>query len=114
MALFATAWSFSTSHSRFSLRGISLVPPLKRYSIAELDGPVALGGAVIRKGDVLHADVDGVVAVAIDLLSEVERNAAELAEVDAAQERAIRDRVPLPELNKIPALKQAGRVPLNR
>ena len=114
MALFATAWSFSTSHSRFSLRGISLVTPLKRYSIPELDGPVALGGAVIRKGDVLHADVDGVVAVAIDLLSEVERNAAELAEVDAAQERAIRDRVPLPELNKILALKQAGRVPLNR
>ena len=88
--------------------GISVVPPLSRFTIAELDGPVAVGGARIRKGDVLHADADGVVAVAQELLPELERNVAELAQIEAAQEKAIRDRVPIAELQKILALKKGG------
>jgi regulator of RNase E activity RraA len=88
--------------------GISVVPPLDRYAIAELDGPVSVGGASIRKADILHADADGVVCVAQELLAEVERNAAELAEIEAAQERAIRDRVPLEQLQAILALKKGG------
>lgn len=81
--------------------GISLVPPLNRFAIAELDGPVVLGGARISKGDVVHADADGVVVVRRELIAEVEHHVSELAEIEAAQERAIRDRVPLAELQEI-------------
>lgn len=89
--------------------GISVVPPLDRFAVAELDGPVTVGGALISRGDVIHADADGVVVVRREMLAEVERNVAELAGIEAAQERAIRDRVPLAELQKILALKKGGK-----
>jgi len=89
--------------------GISVVPPLEAYVIAELDGPVSVGGARIARGDILHGDADGVVTVARELQEEVERIVAELAEVEATQERAIRERVPLAQLQEILALKKGGK-----
>lgn len=89
--------------------GISVVPPLARFAIAELDGIVTIGGARISKGDVIHTDADGVVVVRQELLAEAERIVAELAEIEASQERAIRDRVPMPELLEILALKKGGK-----
>lgn len=88
--------------------GVSLVPPLSNFVIAELDGPVSVGGASISKGDILHGDADGVVVVARELQDEVERIVAELAEIEAMQEHAIRDRVPLPQLEAILARKKGG------
>jgi regulator of RNase E activity RraA len=90
--------------------GISVVPPLNRFAIAELDGPVTVRGVRIDKGDVIHTDADGVVVVRRELLAETERNVAELAEIEAAQERAIRERVPMPELQHILALKKGGKL----
>lgn len=90
--------------------GISVVPPLNRFAIAELDGAVEVGGAKVRRGDIVHADADGVVVVAQELLVEVERNVAELAEIEEAQERAIKERVPLAELQEILALKKGGKL----
>ena len=86
--------------------GITVAPPLDRFAIAELDGPVRVGGASVEPGDLVHADADGVVVVRKALLAEVERHVAHLAQAEAAQERAIRDRLPLPELQKILALKK--------
>jgi len=93
--------------------GISVVPPLKRFAIAELDGPVEIRGMTVRPGDLVHADADGVVVVAAELQAEVERNVAELAEIESEQERAIRDRIPIEELQKILALKgkPGGKLP---
>lgn len=90
--------------------GISVVPPLNRFAIAELDGPVEVGGATVRRGDIVHADADGVVVVAQEMLAQVERNVAELAEIEEAQERAIKERVPLDELQRILALKKGGKL----
>ena len=56
-------------------------------------------------GDLVHTDADGVVVVAAELQAEVERNVADLAEIESAQEKAIRDRIPMEELQKILALK---------
>lgn len=90
-------------------RGVSVVPPLDRFVLAELDGAVTLGGATVRAGDVVHGDADGIVVAAQDILGEVERQVAELAELEAAQERAIRDRIPLLELQKILARKKGAK-----
>jgi 4-hydroxy-4-methyl-2-oxoglutarate aldolase len=90
-------------------RGISVVPPLNRYAVAELDGPVILGGATVCPGDVVHADADGVVVVNKAFLGDIERHVAELAELEARQERAIRDRLPLPQLHEILALKKGAK-----
>lgn len=90
-------------------RGVSVVPPLNRFAIAELDGPVTLGGAKISMGDIVHGDADGVVVVEKAFLSEIERNVAELADIETRQEWAIRDRLPLPELQEILALKKGGK-----
>lgn len=89
--------------------GVSVVPPLDRFAMAELDGIVTLGGATVRPGDVVHGDADGVVVVAQALLPEVERQVAELAGLEAAQERAIRDRAPLADLHDILARKKGAR-----
>jgi len=93
--------------------GISVVPPLKNYAIAELDGPVEIRGTKVRPGDLVHADADGVVVVASELQAEVEQNVADLAEIESAQEKAIRDRIPMDELKKILALKgkPGGKLP---
>jgi regulator of RNase E activity RraA len=88
--------------------GISVVPPLDRFVIAELDGSVRIGGAKVSKGDLIHTDADGVVVVREALIAETERQVAQIAEVEAAQEIAIRDRTPIPELKKILALKKGG------
>lgn len=89
--------------------GVSVVPPLDRFAMAELDGAVTLGGATVRPGDVVHGDADGVVVVAKALLPEVERHVADLADLEAAQERAIRDRAPLADLQEILARKKGAR-----
>jgi 4-hydroxy-4-methyl-2-oxoglutarate aldolase len=90
-------------------RGISVVPPLNRYAVAELDGPVVLGGATVCPGDIVHADADGVVVVNKAFVADIERHVAELAELEARQERAIRDRLPLPQLHEILALKKGAK-----
>jgi regulator of RNase E activity RraA len=86
--------------------GVTVAPPLDRFAIAELDGPVRVGGAAVARGDLVHADADGVVVGSQSLLAETERHVAYLAQVEAAQERAIRDRVSLPELHQILARKK--------
>lgn len=86
--------------------GVTVAPPGNRYAIAELDGVVQVGGATVAPGDVVHTDADGVVVVRQGLLAECERHVAHLAQVESAQERAIRDRLPIPELQKILALKK--------
>lgn len=89
--------------------GISVVPPLARFAVAELDGAVAVGGARVERGDIVHCDADGVVVVAGSLIAEVEAQVEELAGLEAAQERAIRERLPLDELQKILALKKGAK-----
>ena len=86
--------------------GITVAPPLDRFAIAELDAPVRIGGASVARGDIVHTDADGVVVVRQALLGEAERHVAHLAQVEAAQEHAIRERMPLDELQKILALKK--------
>lgn len=49
------------------------------------------------------------IVVAREMLAQVERNVAELAGIEEAQERAIKERVPLDELQRILALKKGGR-----
>lgn len=90
-------------------RGISVVPPLNRFAVAELDQPIELGGAKISRGDIVHGDADGIVVVEKAYLPDIERNVAELAELEVRQEQAIRDRLPLPQLHQILALKKGGK-----
>ena len=70
------------------------------------DGPVSCGGAQVRPQDVIVGDSDGIVVVPAEKVEEVAVQAADLDELERLQEKAIADRVPLPELMKVLALKK--------
>ncbi|UED83248.1 RraA family protein [Streptomyces profundus] len=61
-------------------RGAFMRTGKDRVEVAEVGGPVSVGGVLIRPGDLLVGDGDGVVAIAAEAVDEVLRVAREITE----------------------------------
>ena len=59
--------------------------------------PIVCGGVDVRPGDVIVADVDGVIVVPQESLAEVARAAAELRDEENDMRRKIESGIPLAE-----------------
>ncbi len=71
------------SRSRFMRTGKD------RIELAEIDGPVSIGGVRVRPGDLLVGDADGVLAVPQDRAEEVVATALEIERVEGGIMAAI-------------------------
>jgi 4-hydroxy-4-methyl-2-oxoglutarate aldolase len=86
-------------------RGLATRPPAG-LEIVAADIPITCGGAHVQPGDLVVGDADGIVVVPGSQLHEVLVQVEDLDELERQQERAIRDRVPLPELLAVLASKK--------
>jgi 4-hydroxy-4-methyl-2-oxoglutarate aldolase len=86
-------------------RGLATRPP-SGLEIVAADIPITCGGAHVQPGDLVVGDADGIVVVPGSHLHEVLVQVEDLDELERQQERAIRDRVPLPELLAVLASKK--------
>jgi 4-hydroxy-4-methyl-2-oxoglutarate aldolase len=87
-------------------RGAGIRPFMAQLDLIGVNVPVEFAGAQVRPGDVVVGDGDGLVIVPPDRVDEVLFQARDIAELEAAQEEAIRNQVPLEELNPILAKKK--------
>ncbi len=86
-------------------RGAATYPP-PPLDIVAADVPITCGGAYVRPGDMVVGDADGIIVVPRSHLQEVLVQVEDIDELEREQERAIRDRVPLPELMAVLARKK--------
>jgi len=70
-------------------RGMSPLDSLNRQRVVDIDVPVEIGGVVFRTGDLVFADIDGVVVVP----HEVEDDIIRLAWAKVHAENAVRDAI---------------------
>src|SRR5262249_54160069 len=63
-----------------------------------LNVPITCGGAQVVPGDLLVGDADGIAVIPAAHIARVVRQAEEIGKVEAEQEKAIRDGLPMPEL----------------
>lgn len=86
--------------------------PAIRNAGLELVGnnvPIVCGGAQVEPGDLVMGDPDGIAVIPQKHIADVVYQAEGLAKHEAAQEKAIRDGVPMPELKAIMARKKVLR-----
>jgi regulator of RNase E activity RraA len=67
-----------------------------RNEVESVNRPVTVGGALVRAGDVVIADGDGVVVVPREHAKAVARAAREILEADKAARRALYEKLGLP------------------
>ncbi len=70
-------------------RGMSPLDSLNRQRVVDIDVPVEIGGVVFRTGDIVFADIDGVVVVP----QEVEVEVIKLAWAKVHAENKVRDAI---------------------
>ncbi len=70
-------------------RGMSPLDSLNRQRVVDLDVPVEIGGVVFRSGDIVFADVDGIVVVP----QEAEADVIPLAWAKVHAENKVRDAI---------------------
>ncbi len=63
--------------------------------------PVEVGGVLVKPGDIIVADEDGVVAIPLEALPTVMENLRTIFEVEGGMERAIQDGAPIDEIETI-------------
>ncbi len=86
-------------------RGATTRPP-PPIDIVAADVPITCAGAYVQPGDLVVGDADGIVVVPRSHLEAVLVQVEDIDEVERDQERAIRDRVPLPDLMAVLARKK--------
>lgn len=86
-------------------RGAATRPP-SGLELAAFDAPISCGGAQVRPGDLIVGDSDGIVVVPAERAGEVAVQVEDLDELERQQEKAIADRLPLPQLMEILARKK--------
>ena len=63
--------------------------------------PIEVGGVLVRPGDVIVGDEDGIVAIPAELLDKVKENLKLIDSVEAAMQEALKNDAPLDELSAI-------------
>jgi 4-hydroxy-4-methyl-2-oxoglutarate aldolase len=86
-------------------RGAATYPP-PPLDIVAADVPITCGNAYVQPGDLVVGDADGIVVVPRSRLQDVLIQVEDIDELEREQERAIRDRVPMPELLAVLARKK--------
>lgn len=83
-------------------------PAIRRAEIelVGLNVPISCGGAQVVPGDIVLGDADGVAVIPAARLADVVKQAEAIGKVEAAQEKAIRDGVPMEKLKAIMARKK--------
>ncbi len=76
------------------------------FSIVGYNVPVDLGGVIVKPGDIIVADEDGVVAIPSDALDKLLANLTIIFEVEAGMEQALAQGASVDELAAITAKKQ--------
>ena len=84
----------------YSSAGLSPRQPSNMQLTAQ-DIPVSIGGVLVRPGDVIVADEDGVVAIPANALESVIENMKTIFEVEAGMARAIKSDAPVDEIVSI-------------
>lgn len=79
------------------------------FRIIGYNVPVEVGGVMVKPGDILIADEDGVVAIPAEALSAILEKLRTIADVEEAMGRAIAGCAPVEELKTIIARKKAGK-----
>lgn len=87
-------------------KGAGIRPFSTHLDLIDVDVPVEVAGAQIRPGDILVGDGDGIVVVPPERAGEVLFQVKDIAALEKEQEEAIRNQVPLEELNSILARKK--------
>ncbi len=81
----------------YSSAGLTVRQPANMVLSAH-DIPVSIGGVLIRPGDVIFADEDGVVAIPAAALDTVIENMKTIFEVEEGMGKAIREEAPVEEI----------------
>lgn len=91
----------------FPLYARAVVPSttVGRYVTLDRDLPVSCGGVLVRPGDIVVGDNDGVVIVPAEAAEDVLRRAEEIEETERAMVEAIKRHGAI-----LPALKEYGRI----
>lgn len=91
-------------------RGVSARPPADLELVA-VDVPIECGGAQLRPGDFVVADVDGVVVTPAAAVEPLVTEVQDLAVLEKEQEKAIEARAPLSEIQAVLARKKQRKGP---
>ncbi len=70
-------------------------------AVAGHNVPIEIGGVLVKSGDIIVADEDGVVAIPSELLGRLLENLKVMDEVEEGMEQAIRRNAPVEELETI-------------
>jgi 4-hydroxy-4-methyl-2-oxoglutarate aldolase len=83
-------------------------PAIRRAEVelVGLNVPISCGGAQVVPGDLVIGDPDGIAVIPAACIADVVYQAEAIGKVEAAQEKAIRDGVPMAELKAIMARKK--------
>jgi 4-hydroxy-4-methyl-2-oxoglutarate aldolase len=92
-------------------RGAGIRPFMAHLELIGVNVPVEFAGAQVRPGDIVVGDGDGLVIVPPDRVDEVLLQARDIGELEDEQEEAIRNQVPLDQLNPILAKKKVLKKP---
>ena len=86
-------------------RGLATRPP-NGLELVAFDVPISCGGAQVRPQDLIVGDTDGIVVVPAERVEQVAVQVEDLDELERQQEKAIADRLPLPQLMEVLARKK--------
>ncbi len=82
------------------------IRPHAGLEIAAVGAPIAFAGAQVNPGDIIVGDADGLAVIPASRLDDVLVEAEDIAEIEAAQEKAIKAKVPISKLNPLLAKKK--------
>ena len=85
-------------------RGAAIGPTASEYKFTLKDVPVNCDGAMIRPGDIIIGDVDGIAVVPVGMLDKLIYQCRHVADVEQAMSQALREKRPASETKEI--LKQ--------
>lgn len=92
-------------------RGVTARPFQSELEIVAVDVPVECGGGYLRSGDLIVGDADGIVIAPAETAQPLIAEVEELIELETRQEKLIRERAPLAEVQEVSRLKKIRKGP---